>query len=137
MKHKIFLVTISISILIVFSGCMGVSHLGHATEAYAMQTNGANDTIQANLNNQVPAQVTPKVFTCPMHPEVLSDKPGKCPKCSMELVVQNPVENSHDHNKMGCMGMMHSHNNKSHIGIYLGGGAMMIGMMALMMIRFL
>jgi hypothetical protein len=25
-------------------------------------------------------------YTCPMHPEVISDKAGKCPKCGMELV---------------------------------------------------
>jgi Heavy metal binding domain len=25
-------------------------------------------------------------YTCVMHPEVVSDKPGKCPKCGMELV---------------------------------------------------
>jgi hypothetical protein len=25
-------------------------------------------------------------YTCPMHPEVKSDKPGKCPKCGMNLV---------------------------------------------------
>lgn len=25
------------------------------------------------------------VYTCPMHPEVRSDKPGKCPKCGMNL----------------------------------------------------
>lgn len=30
--------------------------------------------------------VIKKVYTCPMHPEVTSDKPGKCPKCGMELV---------------------------------------------------
>ncbi len=27
-----------------------------------------------------------KIYTCPMHPDVISDKPGKCPKCGMELV---------------------------------------------------
>jgi len=27
-----------------------------------------------------------ETYTCPMHPEVKSDKPGKCPKCGMELV---------------------------------------------------
>jgi len=26
------------------------------------------------------------VYTCPMHPEVISDKPGSCPKCGMFLV---------------------------------------------------
>ncbi|HEX4373047.1 MAG TPA: heavy metal-binding domain-containing protein [Puia sp.] len=30
--------------------------------------------------------VVKKVYTCTMHPEVISDKPGKCPKCGMELV---------------------------------------------------
>ena len=25
-------------------------------------------------------------YTCPMHPEVVKDAPGNCPKCSMKLV---------------------------------------------------
>lgn len=32
-------------------------------------------------------------FTCPMHPEVVKDEPGKCPKCGMNLV---PVEKPGD-----------------------------------------
>lgn len=28
-------------------------------------------------------------YTCPMHPEVKSDKPGNCPKCGMKLVEKN------------------------------------------------
>ena len=31
---------------------------------------------------------TKTVYTCGMHPEVISDKPGKCPKCGMELVAK-------------------------------------------------
>ena len=28
------------------------------------------------------------IYTCSMHPEVRSDKPGKCPKCGMTLIVK-------------------------------------------------
>ena len=29
-----------------------------------------------------------KTYTCPMHPEVISDKEGRCPICNMFLVVK-------------------------------------------------
>ncbi len=29
-----------------------------------------------------------KPYACPMHPDVTSDKAGKCPKCGMNLVPQ-------------------------------------------------
>jgi len=32
-----------------------------------------------------PAAGQAVVYTCPMHPDVKSDKPGKCPKCGMAL----------------------------------------------------
>jgi hypothetical protein len=31
---------------------------------------------------------TATLYTCTMHPEVVSDKPGKCPKCGMKLVLK-------------------------------------------------
>ena len=31
-------------------------------------------------------------YTCPMHPEVISDRPGKCPKCGMTLVKKEPAK---------------------------------------------
>ena len=31
------------------------------------------------------------VYTCPMHTEVTSDKPGKCPKCGMDLVLKDEL----------------------------------------------
>jgi manganese oxidase len=34
------------------------------------------------------APVAAVLYTCPMHPEVISDKPGKCPKCGMTLIVK-------------------------------------------------
>jgi len=30
-----------------------------------------------------------KQYTCSMHPEVVRDKPGQCPKCGMDLVEKN------------------------------------------------
>jgi RND family efflux transporter MFP subunit len=32
-----------------------------------------------------PAPAAATIWTCPMDPEVVSDKPGKCPKCGMDL----------------------------------------------------
>jgi heavy metal-binding protein len=47
-------------------------------------------------------------YTCPMHPEVITDHPGNCPKCGMKLVpltekkrrtsnVQHPMPNNESH----------------------------------------
>jgi hypothetical protein len=33
-----------------------------------------------------------ETYTCPMHPEIVSDKPGRCPICSMALVPTNNVK---------------------------------------------
>jgi len=39
-------------------------------------------------------------YTCSVHPEVLSDKPGKCPKCGMTLVKKEPAKKKADSMKM-------------------------------------
>lgn len=43
-------------------------------------------------------------YTCPMHPEIKSDKPGKCPKCGgMDLIKKSLLdkgEAQHDHTSM-------------------------------------
>jgi hypothetical protein len=49
------------------SNLVGQGHSGHTMSGAASQT----------------------VYTCTMHPEVRSDKPGKCPKCGMALVPMN------------------------------------------------
>lgn len=37
-------------------------------------------------------QHTAKKYTCTMHPEVVMNKPGKCPKCGMTLVEKKEVK---------------------------------------------
>jgi len=32
-----------------------------------------------------PHEAQPGQYVCPMHPEIISDQPGKCPKCGMNL----------------------------------------------------
>ena len=52
---------------------------------------GMQNKNQKPENNQEPkkmlstATADKDVYTCPMHPGVISEKPGKCPKCKMNL----------------------------------------------------
>lgn len=56
-------------------------------------------------------------YTCPMHPEVIKDAPGKCPKCGMDLVpmkeeitpTQIETDHSHSHMAQQHVGEMHKH----------------------------
>lgn len=129
MRRKILILAITISIFIGFTGCMGVAHLGHSTVN--------TDTDQQYQDNQETVQNYSDVYTCPMHPEVISEQPGYCPKCGMELVLQSSITNSNGSMKMGCMNMSEPNKPKSHVGMYMGGGVVMVGMMALMVLRFL
>jgi hypothetical protein len=42
------------------------------------------------LDTTQPSTKPAAVYTCPMHSDVVSDKPGKCPKCGMDLVLVKP-----------------------------------------------
>ena len=38
----------------------------------------------------MPESAGPVTYRCPMHPEVTSDQPGRCPKCGMKLLSADP-----------------------------------------------
>ncbi|SIQ31446.1 copper-resistance protein, CopA family [Chryseobacterium sp. RU37D] len=46
----------------------------------------SKDKVQDKTLAEPKSQTKSQKYTCPMHPEVISDKPGKCPKCRMDLV---------------------------------------------------
>jgi len=47
-----------------------------------------------------------QVYTCTMHPEVRSDKPGNCPKCGMKLVLMDTSDTTQMHNQSDSTHMM-------------------------------
>lgn len=69
--------------------------LSAATVFAAHFPNNVSDTTKTTKTKPVKVQ-----YTCTMHPEVLSDKPGKCPKCGMALVKKTSVKKKTDSMKM-------------------------------------
>ncbi len=67
-----------------------------------------------------PALQTRIEYTCPMHPEVVSDEPGNCPKCGMFLV---PRETEADATSAKATG--HDHGTHDHGAHDHGGHASM------------
>ena len=65
MKKLFFIVSLLLSFALVFTACSG------------------NDS-----KSKKEQLATDETYTCTMHNEVMSDKPGKCPKCGMTLVKQ-------------------------------------------------
>lgn len=57
MKRILFIVTIVLSIGLIFAAC----------------------------KNNKPQLAKDEIYSCPMHPQVLKEKPGQCPICSMDL----------------------------------------------------
>ncbi|MDD4968301.1 MAG: heavy metal-binding domain-containing protein [Paludibacter sp.] len=83
MKRFIFILAICIAVPSVVSFGLTPSPK-HSDSIRKVTTVQREKVVKKNLIAKV-------VYTCPMHPEVLLDKPGKCPKCGMNLVKKTPA----------------------------------------------
>jgi transcription initiation factor IIE alpha subunit len=52
-----------------------------SVSVFAQEKGGKKDTTQHSV-----------LYSCSMHPNVTSDKPGKCPQCGMDLSLSNKEE---------------------------------------------
>jgi cytochrome oxidase Cu insertion factor (SCO1/SenC/PrrC family) len=68
-------------ILTTFAGALLILLLAGAQPAQAFQKRGSRAKPRARAT----------IYACPMHPEVTSNRPGKCPKCGMALRRRAPV----------------------------------------------
>lgn len=85
-------------------------------------------------------------YTCPMDPEIISNKPGKCPKCGMDLIQVSSSSSEHKMDMMmmcpmhGMVDMNHKHgkekkgNNKMMKSMGIAAGVMMVVMMTVMIV---
>jgi hypothetical protein len=67
----IALLAVAATVALLAAGCGGSAHNEPATQSGDPSAQKSEKAVQ---------------YTCSMHPEVVQDKPGDCPKCGMKLV---------------------------------------------------
>lgn len=83
MKKYILSLAGLVLIAIAFTACSNNASVNTAADSSATTTASKDKAM---------TKTTATVYTCKMHPEVLSDKPGKCPKCGMDLVKKEDIK---------------------------------------------
>lgn len=84
MKTLISILLIGFMVSSVTNLSFGKSAIGNDSKEKTKQTQ--------NKPQEKAATAAKESYTCPMHAEVVSDKPGKCPKCKMTLVKQESAK---------------------------------------------
>lgn len=96
------------------ASCASAVHLPGAEKSPVLQASAetpqyVSDILGVTETKTHPGEVSEKhghgpelPYICPMHPDVQSDKPGKCPKCGMKLQLREKTitpkkEKGHEH----------------------------------------
>lgn len=87
MKNSIYILTISLFFLLVNSTASAESKMRTEND-YKLSCVTSFGIQKADTAMKV-------IYTCPMHSDVISDKPGKCPKCGMNLVKKEAVKETY------------------------------------------
>jgi hypothetical protein len=70
----------------------GTAQAGHPSQGHVQAVLVIDDAGGHSSEADVVGDSAPKAeavrYTCPMHPEVVADSPGRCPHCGMKLVEQ-------------------------------------------------
>ena len=82
MKKLLFLGLVFTSLAAATTSC---SDKKGSTETSTTRPVAATDSTATPGGNPGPGIAT-ETYTCTMHPEVITNEPGKCPKCGMDLV---------------------------------------------------
>jgi hypothetical protein len=128
-SHKI--ATVSITLLI-FALVLSVN-------SYASYMKSDKETYNRALDSAI-SDSTEATYTCPMHPEVISDKQGQCPKCGMDLILKEKGQKTPEEEKSQKKEKKDTnHNNHDHGFMGMGTEMWLImgAMMGAMMIIFL
>jgi FtsP/CotA-like multicopper oxidase with cupredoxin domain len=71
-----------------------MAELRKGIEPFLMAPPDKTLSFVAEMDMGVPEGV-PVVYACPMHPEVVTEEPGSCPKCGMKLLAQAAEETTY------------------------------------------
>jgi len=74
-SRKVRWISVAVAALVVLGGIIALTH----------------DPAGADAAGGTALAAQKDVYTCPMHPQYTSDKPGNCPICNMKLVKKEPV----------------------------------------------
>ena len=63
--------------------CPDLRHDAHSRDGAAGHSHEFSQPANPRSRSSTTKPAAKQLYTCPMHPDVISDKPGQCPKCGM------------------------------------------------------